>query len=144
MNVRQWSRIAGWLSATGGAAWLVKIAVIAAKDGRELDTGAAAWLMRLGLVCLLLGSTGVPLWLTRRRPTAARVAAVLASPIVLAASLVTLGSLATMAVGSRGPAWVRGEAGIVVAGAFWLVVGAALLRQVGRAGAAPSLAAAGR
>ncbi|MGZ8379111.1 MAG: hypothetical protein ACXW61_04505 [Gemmatirosa sp.] len=140
ITIRRWSGIAGRILLLGAAAWLAKIAVLVADDGRHLDTGAAAWLMRLGLVCLLVGATGVPLWLARRGPAAVRVAAVLLSPVVLAASLVGLGTLASAAVGARGPAYLAEEAGIVAAAAVWLAIGSWLLRQVRRAPAADRLA----
>lgn len=127
MTLHRWSRIAGWLLVGGALAWLAKIAVIVAMDGRDLDTGAAAWLMRLGLAGLFLGVTGVGLWLARRRGPGVRALAVLLSPVVMAASLVALGTVAAAALGTRGPAYLRAEIGIVVAGVIWLAVGAWLL-----------------
>lgn len=132
MTIRRWSWIAGWLLCIGGIAWLTKVAVIVAKDGRELDTGAAAWLMRLGLVTLFPGATGVGLWLARRAGIAPRVLAVLLSPVVLAATLVGLGMISVALLGARGPAYLKEEIGIVVGGAVWLAVGAWLLARVRR------------
>ena len=43
---------------TGGASWLVKIAVIVTTDGRIITTGPAALLMSTGLI-LALGAAGV-------------------------------------------------------------------------------------
>ena len=133
MKIRRWSNTAGWLLVSGGLAWLAKIAVIVAKDGRELDTGAAAWLMRLGLVCLFVGVTGVGLWLARRYGTAARAVAVFLSPVALAASLLGLGTAAVSVLGTRGPAYLREEIGIVVGAVAWLAVGAWLLSATRRA-----------
>ena len=133
MTIRGWVATAGWLLVGGAVAWLAKIAVIVAHDSHDLDRGAAAWLMRLGLVGLVTGATGVGLWLARRGSWPVRIAAVLLAPVVLAASLVALGSLAASAVGSRGPAYAREEGGIVLAAAIWLAVGVWLLVRVRRA-----------
>ena len=132
MTIRRWSWIAGWLTLLGGVAWLAKIAVIVAKDGRDLDTGPAAWLMRLGLVGLFSGATGVALWLARRSRVVTRVVAVLLSPVALACSLLVIGTLATSALGKRGPAYLEAEIGIVAAAAVWLLIGVGLLMHVRR------------
>jgi hypothetical protein len=133
MTVRRWSMIAACLSLAGGAAWLAKFAVIVATDGRVATTGAAAFFMRLGLACLFAGGTGVPLWLARRGPRGLRAAAVLLSPVLVAGSLVLVGTLAARAVGSRGPAYLREEIGIVAVALVWLAAGAGLLTRVRRA-----------
>ena len=130
MSVRRWSWIAGWLTLSGGVAWLAKIAVIVATDGRVMTTGAAAWLMRLGLVGLFVGVTGVGLWLARRGGWVTRAVAVLLSPVALAVALWGVGSLATSAFGMREPAYMRGEIGIVAAAVLGLAIGAWLLRHV--------------
>jgi hypothetical protein len=134
MTISRWTHIAGWFALGGGTAWLAKIAVIVATDGRIIDTGAAAWLMRAGLIGLFVGSTGVTLWAARRRGTGVRIAAVVLAPVVAAASLAAIGILSTVLVrnlvGARGPAYAGREAGIVVAAVVGLAVGAALLRQV--------------
>jgi hypothetical protein len=59
MTISRWTQIAAGSTVAGCAAWLAKIAVIVASDGRIIDTGAAAWLMRAGLVGLFVGATGV-------------------------------------------------------------------------------------
>lgn len=132
MTIRRWSWFAGWLTLGGSVAWLAKFAVIVASDGRIIDTGPAAWLMSLGLVCLLVGATGGPLWLARRGGAVARAAAVLLSPVVLAGSLWAIGALSAAAVGARGPAYLDEELGILVAAAVWLAVGVGLLAHVRR------------
>ena len=136
MTAHRWTLAAVWLTVAGSTAWLAKIAVIVATDGRIITTGPAAWLMRIGLVGLFVGSTGVGLWVARRRSRPVRAAAVLLSPVALAASLVTLGMLASAAVralvGGRGPAYLEQEVGIAVGAAVWLAVGTELLRRVRR------------
>lgn len=132
MTLHRWTSIAGWLTVAGGAAWLAKIAVIVATDGRVMTTGAAAWLLRLGVVCLLAGATGGPLWLARARGRGVRVAAVLLSPVLLAGSLVALGAASTALLDGRGPAYLPAEIGIVVGATVWTAIGGALLRQVRR------------
>jgi peptidoglycan/LPS O-acetylase OafA/YrhL len=137
MTLHQWTRIAASLTLVGAAAWLAKIGVIVATDGRVIHSGAAAWLMRVGLVCLPVGGTGLGLWLARRRGTPARVAAVLVSPVAVLAATAAAGVVSTAAVGSRGPAYLPQEAGIVGAGVLWLAVGAGLLARV-RSSTAPA------
>ena len=119
---------AGWAATAGGVAWLAKIGVIVATDGRVMTTGAAAWLMRAGLLAWVLAAGATALWLTRRRGLAARVAAVLGSPVAGAAVLVSVGTLAA-AIGRRGPAYLHEEFGILVIGALGLAFGAATLRR---------------
>ena len=120
---------AGWAATAGGVAWLAKIGVIVATDGRVMTTGAAAWLMRAGLLAWVLAAGATALWLTRRRGTATRVAAVLGSPVAAAAVLFVVGTLATAAIGRRGPAYLHEEFGILVIGALGLALGAATLRR---------------
>jgi hypothetical protein len=124
--------VAGWAAVAGSVAWLAKMAVIVATDGRVMTTGAAAWLMRAGLLAWALAGAAAAVRLAYRRGMAARVAAALVSPVAVGATLVTLGTLSAAAVGTRGPAYLRDEFGIVVVGALGLAAGAAALRRATR------------
>jgi hypothetical protein len=64
--------IAGTSLIVGGFAWLLKLGVIVATDGRVTTTGAAGAFFALGLFSLLLGSTGVGLrWRWAGKPQCA-------------------------------------------------------------------------
>lgn len=112
----------------GGLAWLSKLAVIAATDGRVNDTGAAAVFYLLGAVLLAVGAGCATLRLLRPRKRWTRVAALLPAPVVFFASFVALESLVKAAVGDAGPAWLEDEVGILATGAVWLATGLAVLR----------------
>jgi hypothetical protein len=51
----------------GGVAWILKLWVIVATDGRVVATGAAGAFYDLGLYLLMVGSTGVGLRLAITR-----------------------------------------------------------------------------
>ena len=74
-----WMAIAGTALVVGGVAWLLKLAVIVATGGRVVDTGAAAVFYLLGFLLLVIGSTGIGLWLTTNRAVPLRIAAVVLS-----------------------------------------------------------------
>ncbi len=124
--------VAGWAAVAGSVAWLGKMAVIVATDGRVMTTGAAAWLMRAGLLAWVLAGAAAALRLAYRHGVAARVAAVLVSPVAVAAALVPIGMLSAAAVGTRGPFYLRDEFGLVVVGALGLAAGSATLRRAAR------------
>jgi hypothetical protein len=128
------TRIAGWAAVAGSVAWLAKLAVIVATDGRVMTTGAAAWLMRAGLLAWLLAAVAGGLRVAYRRGVAARVGAVLVAPVAVAATIAALGTLSAAALGARGPAYLRDEIGIVAIGALGLAAGAATLRRAARVG----------
>jgi hypothetical protein len=123
--------VAGWAAVAGSVAWLGKMAVIVATDGRVMTTGAA-WLMRAGLLAWVLAGAAAALRLAYRHGVAARVAAVLVSPVAVAAALVPIGMLSAAAVGTRGPFYLRDEFGLVVVGALGLAAGSATLRRAAR------------
>lgn len=123
-------QITAGLAAAGGAAWLTKIAVIAATDGAAAGTAeaVAAVLYLLGVALLVVGALAVTLRLARGRGRAALAAAVVAAPILAVASFVVLDGVAQALVGDTDPVWVGEEVGILATGAVWLAVGVAALR----------------
>lgn len=120
------------LAATGGAAWLAKLAVIAATDGATTDTGAAAAFYLLGLALLAIGSAAVGLRVAAGRHLAVRIFAVALSPALFFVSFMLLDSIAKLLVGDAGPVWLQDEAGIGLTAAFWLVTGLLLARPASR------------
>jgi hypothetical protein len=132
--IRLWIAVAGVALVLGGAAWLSKLAVIVATDGRVAYTGAAGAFFDLGLLLMLAGSTGVGLRLTTNAETGLRIVGAVLSPVafflafgILQGVVVGLYDLARWAVGSLGPDYVREEAVIVVMAVASLAAGAMLL-----------------
>ena len=136
-----WIAIAGIALIAGGVAWLLKLWVIVATDGRVAYTGAAGAFFDLGLYSLMIGSTGVGLRLTMKLETSLRVILALVSPfacfvlfaifLVIGYALVAIGRLI---VGDALPSYLLEEGGIFVsavvglAAGIWLVVDVMLRR----------------
>src|SRR5690606_1910718 len=59
----------------GAVAWLAKVGVIVATDGRVTDDGVAGLLFGIGGALLLAGAVGLGVELTRERPAMVRTAA---------------------------------------------------------------------
>lgn len=127
MTKDRWIHIAGFLLVAGGLAWLLKLGVIVATNGRVTDTGAAGMFYLIGVILLLVGSTGLGMKLAARRNSLLRTVAVILSPIVFVASFLVFQAVMIMIVGDWGPTYVREEAGIFVAAVVWLLIGVALL-----------------
>lgn len=119
------------IAAAGGAAWLAKLAVIAASDGATDGTAEilAGILYLLGIVLLAGGASALTLRLARGGGRLAAGAAVLAAPVLFWLSYVAIEGVAKAAVGDAGPAWFDEEVGILMTGAVWLVVGLAALKR---------------
>ncbi len=151
-----WIAIAGTALIAGGVAWILKLWVIVATDGRVAYTGAAATFFALGLGLLMVGSTGVGLRLAKNQETSMRVVLALASPLVLILAflvfsaigyaLVALGRVLT---GDAVPGYLLEEGGILISAVvgllagIWLVAGVTMrgvpaVRAVLRAAGKPS------
>jgi hypothetical protein len=74
-----WIAIAGTALIAGGVAWLLKLWVIVATDGRVVATGAAATFLDFGLVLLIVGSTGIRVRLMMSQDPSMRVVLAVAS-----------------------------------------------------------------
>ena len=132
-----WIAIAGTSLVVGGVAWLLKLWVIVATDGRVVATGAAGAFFDLGLYSLLVGSTGVGLRLTMKLETALRVALAVASPFafpilfaicsLIGYALVAIGRLI---VGDALPSYLLEEGGIFVSAVVGIVAGIWLILDV--------------
>ena len=132
-----WIAIAGTSLVVGGVAWLLKLWVIVATDGRVVATGAAGAFFDLGLYSLLVGSTGVGLRLTMKLETALRVALAVVSPFafpvmfaicsLIGYALVAIGRLI---VGDALPSYLLEEGGIFVSAVVGLAAGIWLVLDV--------------
>jgi hypothetical protein len=141
-----WIAIAGSTLIAGGVAWFSKLWVIVAADGRVVATGAAASSLELGLVLLIVGSTGIGVRLMIRQEPSMRVVLALASPLVFLgvgyaaggvigySILVIWGAVAGIAV----PSYLLAEAGILGLAMIGLVAGVWLVAYVAPRGAGHS------
>ena len=139
-----WIAIARIALVVGGVAWLLKLWVIVATDGRVVATGAAASFLEGGLVLLVVGSTGIGVRLMMSQEPSMRVVLAVASPLVLlgvgyalggvigGAILVIGGAIAGVAV----PGYLLAEAGTLGLAVIGLVAGVWLVVYVVRRGAA--------
>ena len=115
--------------AAGGLAWLAKLGVIAATDGRVTSTGAAAVLFVAGVVLMPIGLAGVGVALTARRHVVARVGAAGLGLLAFFALFSVVDGAAGGVVGDAGPAWLGDEAGILATGAALAAAGLLLARR---------------
>ena len=88
----KWTQVAGLLLMGGALAWAIKLCIIIATNGRIINTGAAALLMKIGIVMLLVGSTGIGNRLSRNRTLWLRTISIILSPVVVFGSLVLVGT----------------------------------------------------
>jgi hypothetical protein len=131
--MERWKRASGFLLVAGGVAWLAKLSVIVATDGRATDTGAAWLFFVTGLVLLPLGAVGAGAGLAARRGVPLRILGGLAGLVVFFFSFAVLGDVLKAAVGDRGPAYAGDEIGILVAALVWLGVGLWILARARQA-----------
>ncbi len=139
-----WIASAGIALIAGGVAWILKLWVIVATDGRVVATGAAATFLELGLVLLIVGSTGVGVRLMMSQEPSMRVVLAVASPLVLLGIGYVLGGVIGDAilviwgaiVGIAPPGYLLAEAGILGLAVVGLVAGIWLVVDVVLRGAA--------
>ena len=129
-----WTAVAGAVLVVGGVAWLLKLSVIVATDGRVVATGAAGAFFDIGFYSLLVGSTGLGVRLTRNQEPGLRGVAEVTSlaAFVLSFSLFSAVGYAALAVGGAIigvslPGYLLEEAGIFISAVVWLAIGLALL-----------------
>ena len=141
-----WISIAGMALIAGGVAWLLKLWVIVATDGRVVATGAAATFLELGLVLLAVGSTGIGVRLMMSQEPSMRIVLAVASPLVLLGVGYALGGVIGGAilviggaiVGVAVPSYLFAEAGILGLAVIGLVAGTWLVVYVMPRGAVQS------
>jgi hypothetical protein len=137
---RWWIAIAGTALIAGGVAWLSKLWVIVATDGRVVATGAAATFLELGLVLLIVGSTGIGVRLMMNQEPSMRIVLAVASPVVLLGVGYAAGGVIGYAVlligsalaGVAVPGYLLQEAGILGLAMIGLVAGIWLMVYVMR------------
>ena len=137
-----WMAIAGTALIAGGAAWLLKLWVIVATDGRVVATGAAGAFYDLGLGLLLVGSTGVGLRLAMNQEPSMRVVLALASSLAFFLAVVVflvigyaLVAIGRIIAGEAVPGYLLEEGGIFLSAVAGLVAGIWLVVDVVRRGA---------
>ena len=107
-------------AAAGGAAWIVKFAVIAAAGGDPADALTSVLYVG-GIVLMAVGAATLTLRLARGRVLTALAA--LLAPFAFFASFVVLDGIAQALAGDVSPVWLGDEVGIVLTGAVWLIIG---------------------
>ena len=126
-----WIALAGTALIAGGVAWLSKLWVIVATDGRVVATGAAATFLDLGLVLLIVGSTGIGVRLMMSQEPSMRVVLAVASPLVfLGVGYALGGGIGGAIVGVAVPAYLLAEAGILGLAVIGLLAGIWLMLYV--------------
>ncbi|MBC5775835.1 hypothetical protein H8S95_17300 [Pontibacter sp. KCTC 32443] len=125
----RWVQVAGLLLIGGAVAWAIKLAVIISTNGQVITTGAAALLMKIGIVLLLVGSTGIGYYLTINRGALLRVIAIILSPALVFGSFL-LFSMVTNPLFKNSSIWyAEQEAPIAMAVILYLVIGFLLYRS---------------
>jgi hypothetical protein len=139
-----WIAIAGTTLIAGGIAWLSKLWVIVATDGRVVATGAAARFLELGLILLIVGSTGIGVRLMMNQEPSMRIVLALASPLVFLGGGYVVGEGIGYAIlvvggaltGAVVPSLLLAEAGILGLAVIGLVAGVWLVAYAVARGAA--------
>lgn len=136
-------RLATGLLLAGAAAWLVKLAVIAATDGAKAGASdaAAAVFYLAGVALMALGAAALCVWLARNLHLAVRIVAGLLGPIGFF-MLMNATDTAAKAVldDDLGPAWAHDEWGILFTAIIWLTIGLLALQRVRAEAPAPARA----
>ena len=135
MSLSRWLiATAGLVLVVGAMAWLAKIGVIIATDGRVTHTGAAGSSFTIGLWLLAVGAAGLGLRLARNLDLALRVMFTVGFPFVFVFSFFVFSAIgyvivagARLIVGDALPRYMLGEAGILISAVVWMVIGAVLL-----------------
>ena len=135
MSLSRWLiATAGLALVVGAMAWLTKIGVIIATDGRVTHTGAAGSSFTIGLWLLSVGAAGLGLRLTMSVDLVLRVILTVLFPCVFVLSFFVFSAIgyvivagARVIVGDALPRYMLGEAGILISAVVWMVIGAVLL-----------------
>jgi hypothetical protein len=129
-----WTAIAGTILIVGGVAWILKLWVIVATDGRVVATGAAGAFFDLGFYSLLVGSTGIGVRLMMNQEPSMRVVLAVAFPVAFFLSFALFSGIgyAILTVGGALagvslPSYLLEEAGIFISAVVWPIIGVVLL-----------------
>lgn len=140
MDAQRWIKIGAVATIIGGVAWLLKVLVLVLAGGVEGPPDLA--LFYVGALLLLIGATGIGLWLVRPRSRAAQVATVIVSIVALLVGFVAL-TMLTEAIFGAGTL-AGGEGGIIVVALLGLCVGGLALRRASRTSPATGVAKGSR
>ena len=121
MTRQRFVRTASAAAALGGAAWVTKVAVLAATDGD--DSLVVGLLYLLGASGITLGAAWIGVRLAGDAPLRGRDRARRARPAARVRRLRRADRPAReVGAGDAGPAWFEDEAGILAAGLVWVAV----------------------
>jgi hypothetical protein len=124
-----WTPLAALLLIGGALAWMLKLAVIIYTNGQIINTGAAALLMKVGLLMLLVGSTGIGYRLSKNRTLLLRVLAMVLSPLVLFGSFLLFAMISTPLFENSQVWYAQQEAPIGLAVFVYMAIGYLLYRS---------------
>ncbi len=138
-----WIALAGTALIAGGVAWLLKLWVIVATDGRVVATGAAGGFYDLGFGLLMVGCTGVGLRQAINQEPSMRVILALVSSLVFFPAFLVfliigyaLVAIGRVIAGDAVPGYLLEEGGIFISAVVGIAVGVWLVVDVVRRGAA--------
>jgi hypothetical protein len=121
MTRQRFLRTASAVAALGGAAWVTKVAVLAATDGD--DSLVVELLYLAGAIGITLGASWLGVRLAGERPLPLVVVLGALGPLLaFVAYDSVIDPLAKAALGDAGPAWFEDEAGILATGLVWLAI----------------------
>lgn len=123
-----WTQIAGLLLIGGALAWTIKLGVIIATNGRIIDSGAAAFFMKIGILLLIIGSTGIGSRFSLHRALLLRTMAILLSPLVAFGSVFLIGLIICPLFENSSIWYAQQEAPIAIAVVVYFLVGYLLYR----------------
>jgi hypothetical protein len=124
-----WTKLAASLLIGGALAWAIKLGVIVSTNGRIIDTGAAALFMKIGLLLIVVGSTGIGTRFGANLHVAIRIFLVLLSPVFLFALCFLVNTLTSPLVQNSSLWYAQQEAPIAVAVVVALTTGYFLNRS---------------
>lgn len=128
----KWTQVAGLLLIGGAVAWILKLGVIIFTNGRIIDTGAAALLMKIGLLLLIVGSTGIGNYFCQNRTYLLRILAIIISPIVVFGSFLLFAMITTPLLENitvwNAMWYAQEETPIALAVIYYLTIGGILYR----------------
>lgn len=129
-----WIVISGTILVVGGVAWILKLWVIVATDGRVVATGAAGAFFDLGFYSLLIGSTGLGVRLAMKQEPAICVGAAVGALLAFFVSFAIFSGVgyAILAVGgallgTSPPSYMLEEMGILISAVVWMLIGTILV-----------------
>jgi hypothetical protein len=121
MTRQRFVRTASAAAALGGAAWVTKVAVLAATDGD--DSLVVALLYLLGVSGITLGAAWIGVRLAGDAPLAVVIALGALGPLLaFVVYNVLIDPVARSVAGDAGPAWFEDEAGILATGLLWIAL----------------------